>query len=1077
MTREAARLRELLAISRAITSTTDYQETLDLVVQKACAFSNADACLLLLAAPGAPASIAAAFGLAPDGLHKLRIVLDERLTSTLRERLALGPEGEITAVPMILGGEVRGSLVVIRRRRALEEESGRENERLLSVLADQASVTLGNMAHLRELEAAVAAAQVLRTLADEIPSMIAYWDSSLRCRFANRAYEQWFGVSPESLMGKHISELLGPLYQQNLPYIERALRGELQQFEREIPNPAGGPPRYSFANYIPDTAAGVVRGFFVLVTDVSAIKQAEAALRESEERFRLTIEEAPIGMALVAPDGRFVRVNRALCEIVGYTADELTGLAFQAITPPEDLDAGLALAEQLARGELSRCELGKRYIRKDGSIVDVILHGSVLRGPDGAPRHFIAQIQDVTERKRLADQLRLAEARASGILSISADAIISIDEHQRITMFNDGAERIFGYSRVEAIGAPLDLLIPEGFRATHGQHVDRFAAGQEVSRRMGPRRAAVFGLRKSGQEFPADAAISRLEIDGKRILTVAVRDVTAERQAHEELRQTQERFELALDGADLASWDWNIATGEVIFNRRWAEMRGLRPEEVVPHVDSWISGVHPDDWTRVQKALSDYFEGRSPEYETEHRVLTKSGQWLWVLDRGKVFARDQDGRPTRMTGTELDITERKRIETEQRFLAEVGPILARTLEYEETLSQIAELAVRDIADLCIVEVVEDDEAVRRLKVASRDPAKAWLCELLTRLPLDRSRPHLMRSVMETRQPVLMQCPSDQMIASLAQSEEHRRALQTAEIRSMLAVPLVAHAKLLGAIAFVSSTASRIYGPADVQLAEELAQRAALSIENARLYRAARRATQTRDEVLGVVAHDLRSPLSSIFMQASLLMRRPERGPEKVAGMIKDAVVRMNRLIEDILDVTRMEAGRLSVEAARVPTREVVSDSVDTQKPLAASASLELRLDVASNLPEVWADRDRLLQVFENLIGNAVKFTEPGGSITVGAAPRDGQVMFWVTDTGSGIDAADLPHLFDRFWQAKKAERRGAGLGLPIVKGLIEAHGGRIWVESTRGQGSTFFFTIPAALRAASPRHPVSSGLP
>jgi signal transduction histidine kinase len=139
--------------------------------------------------------------------------------------------------------------------------------------------------------------------------------------------------------------------------------------------------------------------------------------------------------------------------------------------------------------------------------------------------------------------------------------------------------------------------------------------------------------------------------------------------------------------------------------------------------------------------------------------------------------------------------------------------------------------------------------------------------------------------------------------------------------------------------------------------------------------------------------------------------------------------------------------------------------VEAQRALATSASLELRLEVASELPEVWADRDRLFQVFENLIGNALKFTKAGGRIVVGAVPRDGEVLCWVSDTGSGIAARDVPHLFDRFWQGRDARRHGAGLGLPIVKGIVEAQGGRIWVESTLAQGSTFFFTIPTTPNA------------
>jgi PAS domain S-box-containing protein len=652
--------------------------------------------------------------------------------------------------------------------------------------------------------------ELLRTIVDNVSAMLAYWDSSLRCRFANRAYQRWFGVTPESLIGKHISELLGPLHELNRPYIEGALRGEPQEFEREIPDPSGGPPRHSLANYIPDVVNGVVRGFFVLVSDISGIKRAELALRESEERFRLTIDEAPIGMALVALDGRFVRVNRALCEIVGYAADELTGLTYQEITHPEDLDTDLALAGRLARGEIPRYSLGKRYLRKDGTIVDVMLHASVLRAPGGAPRYYISQIEDVTERKRLQD--------------------------------------------------------------------------------------------------------------------------------------------------------------------------------------------------------------------------------------------------------------------EQRFLAEVGPALASTLEYEETLTRVAELAVRDIADLCIVEILEEGDEVRRLKVSSRDPSRAWLCDLLMRLRLDPRRPHLTRAVLETRQPLIMQRPSPETIAALAQGEEHLRALRAAEIHSMVAVPLVAHGKLLGAITLVSSTAARVYGPADVWLAQELAQRAALAIENAQLYRAARRATQVRDDILGIVAHDLRNPLNSILLQAHLLRRRrgePDRpGAQEPAEVITRAAARMNRLIQDLLDVTRMEAGRLSVEPACLAARQVASEAVEAHRPVATSASLELRLDLAPDLPEVWADRDRLLQVFENLIGNALKFTSPGGRITVGAAAGDGEVLFRVADTGCGIAPEDLQHVFDRFWQARKAERRGAGLGLPIAQGLVEAHHGRIWVESAPGQGSTFFFTIPTAGRAS-----------
>jgi signal transduction histidine kinase len=205
-----------------------------------------------------------------------------------------------------------------------------------------------------------------------------------------------------------------------------------------------------------------------------------------------------------------------------------------------------------------------------------------------------------------------------------------------------------------------------------------------------------------------------------------------------------------------------------------------------------------------------------------------------------------------------------------------------------------------------------------------------------------------------------------------------------------------------------------------------------------------------------------------MMQASILrggVGDAEGRARKVSERIERAAGRMQRLIQDLLDVTRVEAGQLALDRPPLRTRDLALEVVDAQKALAASCSLELRLDLADRLPDIFADRHRMLQVFENLIGNAVKFTPAGGRITLGFAPQADSVLCYVRDTGRGIAADELPHLFDRFWQPRRngAETRsGAGLGLPIVKGIVEAHGGRIWVESAPGEGSTFYFTIPTA---------------
>ena len=488
-------------------------------------------------------------------------------------------------------------------------------------------------------------------------------------------------------------------------------------------------------------------------------------------------------------------------------------------------------------------------------------------------------------------------------------------------------------------------------------------------------------------------------------------------------------------------------------NDAGCQITGYSRDEIIGK--TIVDLVPPEDVERIWQVKASLLGGATDV--GEWKLLRKDGAYVPVEVSTRILP---DGR---WQGFVRDITERKRLEREQRFLTEVGRVLATTLDYEETLSRIADTAVRGLAEFCIVDVVSEEGEINRLRVVSRDPARAAICERLQRMPVD-ARPTLIRSVLESRQPVLVAHVSPEDVAAAPYDDDDRRALAGSALESAIVVPLVAHDRLLGTIAFLSSPPSPVFGAEDLRVAQELALRAALAVDNARLYRAAQRAIKVRDEVLGIVAHDLRNPLAAIVLEAGLIQRGgadSERRSRASVDAIKQATARMNGLIEDLLDVTRMEAGQLTIEQTRAPAARVVADAFDAHKALASSAGLELRLSLPPNLPHVWADRNRLLQVLENLIGNAIKFTPSGGRVTVGAAPRDTDVLFRVTDSGPGIAVDDQAHLFDRFWQERKTTYRGgAGLGLPIVKGIVEAHGGDVWVESTIGQGSTFFFTIP-----------------
>jgi signal transduction histidine kinase len=279
------------------------------------------------------------------------------------------------------------------------------------------------------------------------------------------------------------------------------------------------------------------------------------------------------------------------------------------------------------------------------------------------------------------------------------------------------------------------------------------------------------------------------------------------------------------------------------------------------------------------------------------------------------------------------------------------------------------------------------------------------------------------------------------------------------------VPLVARDQIIGAIGLYACTEGRRYDEDDLALAHELANRVALALDNARLYREAQDALQARDDVLAVVSHDLGNPLAAIRVGTSLLLRavppeqRGQGGWQHLEG-IRQSAAQMERLVNDLLDVKRIEAGLLPLHAERQSVEVFVRETLELFSALAEEKDIRLRAVIDAPGAVVRCDRDRTLQIFSNLVGNAIRFTPAGGEVEIRAEARPGEVQFTVADTGRGIPPENLPHVFDRFWQAHRSNREGIGLGLAIVKSIVLAHGGRIWVESEPAVGSRFYFTLP-----------------
>jgi PAS domain S-box-containing protein len=239
----------------------------------------------------------------------------------------------------------------------------------------------------------------------------------------------------------------------------------------------------------------------------------------------------------------------------------------------------------------------------------------------------------------------------------------------------------------------------------------------------------------------------------------------------------------------------------------------------------------------------------------------------------------------------------------------------------------------------------------------------------------------------------------------------------------------------------------------------------------------RQAVGTRDEVLAVVSHDLRNPVGTIYSTAAMLLEMdlPEASRKEHLVGVKRSAQRINRLIQDLLDVARIEAGVLSLDRIQIPAGEILDEVAVAFRSRAEDSGISLQLNLKDPSLHVWGDRDRVIQALSNLVQNAVKFTPSGGTVTLGAREAKGEelpaVGFWVTDSGPGIEPSDQARLFDRFWQVRRRDKRGTGLGLSIVKGIAEAHGGRVGVESQVGKGSTFFLFFPDRRGRKTPSEP------
>lgn len=396
------------------------------------------------------------------------------------------------------------------------------------------------------------------------------------------------------------------------------------------------------------------------------------------------------------------------------------------------------------------------------------------------------------------------------------------------------------------------------------------------------------------------------------------------------------------------------------------------------------------------------------------------------------------------------------------YLLESTTTLAGSLDQVAILSALPGICVPEIADWAVVYAVDDAGVVRRLQVAHRDPQKVPLLQELENSAIQPQTPHPVLEAFRTRKPILAATFGEASLTSLALSERHAAIARELGVASLMVVPMVARDRALGAIALVSSNADRRFGDQDLALAQDIATRGALALDNARLYEEARKANQTKTDFLAIVSHDLRTPLNAIMGYAELLlMGIPERVPEAASERVRRVQASAKHLLyllDELLDFARLDSGKENVHLQDVDVAQVARDVAVVMEPLVTQRGLRFEVVLPANPLRLETDPDKLRQILLNLVGNAVKYTERGlVRLEVREDPVRGAVIR-VSDTGVGIAEQHLSQIFEPFWQVDEMQRQregGTGLGLSVVQRLVRLLGGDVRVESELGRGSTF----------------------
>jgi PAS domain S-box-containing protein len=898
----------------------------------------------------------------------------------------------------------------------------------------------------------------LRAILDALPTMVAYWDRNLINCFANRASELWLGARPEALLGKHLRQLLGEdLFQRDLAHIEAALRGEARIFEQSEVNSDGNSYRHTITHYVPDVGDGEVRGFYVLVYDVSELTdsrlQLAGARRESEELLRTLDMHSKV--SITDDKGYITHVNENFCRILGYSRDEILGRPHSVINSEfHPREFWTQMWDTISSGRPWRGEICNRA--KDGSLhwVDCII--APFLGKDGRVQKYVSIGTNISASKATEQRLRYNEDFLERIGTVAGVGGWEFDVRTRAVSWSPQTYRIFEVNSAykPLVDTEIEFYAKEA-RATINKSltecIERGTAWDHEIQAVTARGRPIW-VRTVGTAEMRNGKVERV--------IGALQDITARKNAEVQLKESSERFAIAADSAGIGVWELDTANDRLLWDAWMYRIYGIEKSGEAESYKLWVGALHPDDKERCEAEL--LASARGPgEFDSEFRIIRPNGELRYIKAASRAV-RAADGTSLRITGVNFDVTDARNSETVAR--RETASLLRTVLDAASEVSIIA-------TDENLMIRVFNAGAERMLGFASSEVVGK---EILSRI----------------HDPKDLQTLGRQLSTQLGRSIAAQQAIIEP---SMLRRPHERvyvcknglHITVSLFVTAIRSDEGEIRGY--VCVGHDITQH---NIDQQALHDAivkAENANEAKSQFLANMSHEIRTPMNAVI-GLSYLMRHTPLSVEQASflGKIQVASNSLLSIITNILDLSKIEANELLVESVVFSLSDLLRDVAAVITFHSEAKGIQFSMHAPSDLPEALSgDPTRLRQILINILSNAVRFTEVGGvQFTISVRSREaGQSLlcFEVADTGIGIAAQQQERLFAPFAQADASITRrygGTGLGLSIVKQLTKLLGGTVTLDSVVGIGSTFTVLLPFAAAAlddlAAAREPAAA---